>query len=142
PQKIARRYLRNAVTVHNLSGLGALPGPGRPQKNHRSNISRGVASQLVGHRDGPFYSYFPPRKYRPAPRLQNLRTTLTPCGSGAFAPLGRGGAPSPHHQVPRPPIRPLFGVNPSKCRMINCASICVTVSIATPTTISSDVPPK
>src|SRR5690606_4815373 len=33
-------------------------------------------------------------------------------------------------------------MNPSYCRMIRCASICFIVSSATPTTISSAVPPK
>jgi len=37
-QKIAGRYLRDTVTVDNLFGLRAFPGPRGSEKNHGSNL--------------------------------------------------------------------------------------------------------
>jgi hypothetical protein len=74
-EKIARRYLRDTVMSDNLFGLRALPGPRGTEKNHGANLAllRGLIGRffghVVGHRNGPFYSYFPSRKIPPGSAL-------------------------------------------------------------------------
>jgi hypothetical protein len=57
PQKIARRYLRDTVTVDDLFGLRALPGPGRPRRITGPIFLRAAllaVEMFIGHRNGPF----------------------------------------------------------------------------------------
>src|SRR5208337_1565773 len=101
PQKIARRYLRDTVTVHNLFGLRALPGPGRPEKNHGSNISRGV----VGRRQTSSQLSVLSSQKTYGPQLllrtgnRELRTHLPGPASANAAALRRKAIVMPHNKL-------------------------------------------